>query len=64
MDLADIIAGTTPLAVVRVPTPHDSAVKHAKRTFHFYGKIDMPRRIDDIESDFLGNIRFSISTSH
>ncbi len=28
MDLADIIAGTTPLAVVRVPTPHDSAVKH------------------------------------
>jgi xanthine dehydrogenase large subunit len=28
MDLADIISGTQQLAVVRLPTAHDSAVKH------------------------------------
>jgi xanthine dehydrogenase large subunit len=42
MDLADIISGTQPLAVVRVPTAHDSAVKHVTGTAQYIDDIREP----------------------
>src|ERR1051325_9120163 len=42
MDLADIIAGTPPLAVVRTPAPHDSAPKHVTGAAAYIDDIREP----------------------
>ncbi|HZP18754.1 MAG TPA: xanthine dehydrogenase molybdopterin binding subunit [Bauldia sp.] len=42
MDLADIIAGNPPLAVVRTPVPHDSATKHVTGEAAFIDDLREP----------------------